>query len=598
MADFAPLWEHDFPGRLEDELDALKAEGVVPKIDQEWLGRGVLVLDFEWPLDQEILKLQAVFPDNYPWTRPEVYARELPGGRHVHPLSRGLCLIGRGTHRWLPDDHTLASLLKEQLPKIFSTAAAADDAEGVRDEDQQGEPAEAWWNGTTQTAPDSYCLIDSDWSVPPEHDHGTLTIQYVAAVEAGPRPRFRAYVDAVKDAKGKTLFRWGNGPLPPELRGKTTAINVPWARADKPPMPDAETPSNLGILAAMHPSFAKYGAEKLTGASPLIATMRCILYRTELGHRSYGDGWLFLLPFAHKRNARLLKVLVLRTFRAGTSDIGARVPAVASLRHQKVALFGLGAIGAPVAIDLARNGCGELRLGEFDIVEPGNTVRWPLGASAWGELKLDALASFIRREYPKTRIVPLAAQIGVSPALHDPCFDERRSVTAISRALDGIDLVIDMTAEQGINWILDEQCRKRGLPLINAHATPTLAGGVVARFLRREDDGCRMCLEYSWLDGTIPKPLGADAVDDDLIQLQPPGCNERTFTGASFDLNELSLEVVRLAVDTLSVPPSYPDQSRAHIVQFKEEDGHRMPPRWEGVHVRRHAKCRCHSPAS
>src|SRR6202043_3696948 len=112
-----------------------------------------------------------------------------------------------------------------------------------------------------------------------------------------------------------------------------------------------------------------------------------------------------------------------------------------------------------------------------------------------------------------------------------------------------------------INWILNDACVERGLPLINAHATPTLAGGVAARFLPGQSGGCRMCLDHAWLDGSMPQPVGANAAEDNFL-IQLPGCNGPTFSGANFDLNEISLEVVRLAVDTLSSSPSYPAGSR------------------------------------
>ncbi|WP_208611028.1 hypothetical protein, partial [Rhizobium tibeticum] len=57
---------------------------------------------------------------------------------------------------------------------------------------------------------------------------------------------------------------------------------------------------------------------------------------------------------------------------------------------------------------------------------------------------------------------------------------------------------------------------------------------------------------------------------------QPPGCAEPTFTGASFDRQELSLESVRLAVDVLS----HPDELKASVIHtLSLHDGvGRLPP--------------------
>jgi hypothetical protein len=166
----------------------------------------------------------------------------------------------------------------EKLPDIFATAAASDDSEAIRAEDQQGEPAEDWWNLTAHSWNDSFCLIDSAWRVPEEHDHGTLLIRYVAREVAGLRPRFRAYVDAVKDAEGRPLFQW-SGPLPADLRDKVMTMVVPWARAAEPPIPSSENP-DLRPLASSHPSFTRndrYGAQKLPNAPVANRTMKSLV---------------------------------------------------------------------------------------------------------------------------------------------------------------------------------------------------------------------------------------------------------------------------------------------------------------------------------
>jgi molybdopterin/thiamine biosynthesis adenylyltransferase len=54
--------------------------------------------------------------------------------------------------------------------------------------------------------------------------------------------------------------------------------------------------------------------------------------------------------------------------RDGESGLGHRVPAVAALRNAKVAVIGLGAIGSPIAIELARNGVGKLHVLDHDVV--------------------------------------------------------------------------------------------------------------------------------------------------------------------------------------------------------------------------------------
>ncbi|MCA6115261.1 ThiF family adenylyltransferase [Bradyrhizobium sp. WSM 1738] len=98
--------------------------------------------------------------------------------------------------------------------------------------------------------------------------------------------------------------------------------------------------------------------------------------------------------------------------RAGPSDLTSRAPQASALFNKKVCVIGTGAIGAPVAIDLARNGIKELRLLDSDIMEPGNSVRWPLGASAWGRSKVEALDAFIKSEFPYCDVHIIKASTG------------------------------------------------------------------------------------------------------------------------------------------------------------------------------------------
>src|SRR3546814_15154931 len=68
-----------------------------------------------------------------------------------------------------------------------------------------------------------------------------------------------------------------------------------------------------------------------------------------------------------------------RAARAGPTDLAARMPAAATLPDTSVIFFGLGAIGAPAAIELARAGLGKLTLVDHDIVEPATVRRWVYG---------------------------------------------------------------------------------------------------------------------------------------------------------------------------------------------------------------------------
>lgn len=138
------------------ELDAFKAESVDPRLDHDALQDRRLILDFEWPHEGDVLSLRAVYPDSYPFLRPQILLRDpapFRGRRHVAPEGT-ICLIGRDSRQWT-SSLTVPALLREKL---------ADALKANDNEDPQGEPAEVWWNGSP--ADDlPYCLIETTWDL-------------------------------------------------------------------------------------------------------------------------------------------------------------------------------------------------------------------------------------------------------------------------------------------------------------------------------------------------------------------------------------------------------------------------------------------------
>ncbi len=581
-----PSWLEKWPERLDYELKALEKAGASFKVDDAALESGYVALDLRWMLGERPVILRAVYPDEFPDLRPQVFAPDEPAGRHVHPWTHSVCLAGRGSENWSAN-MTLADLLSSKLQDALAASSNPGSEMAAAVEEHEGVPAEEWWNELS--IPGSYCLIDSGWSIDRAHSHGRLRLR-CSFVPNKESIVVRCLIDRVMAADDTVLAEWTQ-PIPEELRN-ASLITVPWARSEEEPLPRS-MPVDLEPLLKAHPIFSKYQPSPVFGTRAISrATCHCILYRTELAYREPGDGWLMMFNIIRQapKPGQIVPVerTVPRCLRAGKADLGFRVPAVAALRDKRIAIFGMGAIGAPIALEIARNGASELRLIDPDTVDPGITIRWPLGISAWGKPKIEAIAEEIARQYPSTRLVPLGLRVGSVPP---PGGEHSPANQTLGDALD-VDLVIDATAEIGVNRVLDERCRERALPLITCHATPTIEGGMVARHIYAPGQGCRTCLELGWRDRTIPEPLGTNATLDQLKQ--PPGCAERTFIGAGFDLVEVSLQVVRLAVDTLSNRPLYPAGSVANILGFRNEAGQPIPPVWCAHAIPRHPEC--HNP--
>ncbi|MER9508801.1 ThiF family adenylyltransferase [Mesorhizobium sp. M0579] len=586
-AQSVPRWEHRYPGRLRYELDALHAAGITPEIDRPALAAGRLSLTFDWPLDTATpLRLQAVFPDAYPHFRPQVFllaGLDPPPARHRSPIEGNLCLLGRDSRQWIPS-WSLYTLLEKQL---------ADSVRGTGEEDQQGEPAEYWWNNLGRNS-GSYCLIDSHWNLG-DTSQGTLQLRYIqdqivkVETENGTirSPAVKAYVEEVRAENGQVLYQWA-GPLPIDLADAKHQLEVAWVRSKDTILPEPQLDAQLKRLHQDY-SWLKRTRPRNYG-SGLKFDLCALVFPSELAFGETGLGWCFVMVFGHahgfepKKNkpAKSLCITALPVFRAGPGDIGWRVPGVAFLKEKRILVVGVGAVGAPVAIELARNGCRTLDLVEHDIVEPGNTIRWPLGADAWGQRKTDALQAFLARQYPATEVRSHSHFIGLAgQSLRDPGDDD-----ILDSLIRDADLVIDGSASHGVTTLLDDRCRSAAVPFISMSATPTLEGGTVVRHVR--ESGCPNCLLHAWHKHEIEPPPGQDAGDEALTQ--PAGCSERTFTGADYDLQELSLQAVRLAIDTLSGKAD--DGSVVQTLSFVDDERARCPPRWRVDPLPKHPDCR------
>ena len=90
-------------------------------------------------------------------------------------------------------------------------------------------------------------------------------------------------------------------------------------------------------------------------------------------------------------------------------------------------------------------------------------------------------------------------------------------------------------------------------------------------------------------DGTIPLP---PSLQQD--EVQAVGCGDPTFTGAGFDLVEVSLNAVRLAIATLCSghQGGYPEADWDVLtIAFRDEDGRLVPTQTIGHILKKHPAC-------
>ena len=278
-----------------------------------------------------------------------------------------------------------------------------------------------------------------------------------------------------------------------------------------------------------------------------------------------------------------------RAGRAGRDAVQERTPELRPLADKAVAVFGLGCVGAPSAMELARAAVGELRVLDHDHVDPATTGRWPFGLSVAGLYKAQVIPAVISRDYPSTRVRGIVHRLG---GVRAPEAGARSDGDVLREMTEGASLIYDATAELGVHHLLSDWALELGLPYVGVVGTQGGWGGKVFRVLPGKTEGCWMCYRLACEDGTIPEPPA-----DPKGTVQPVGCADPTFTGAGFDMAQVALTGVRVAVSTLcgGTAGGYPEAAWDVLhIAFRADDGTLIPPRFAEHTVKRHPQCpRC-----
>jgi len=604
-------WFVEHPELLERELDALSRAGLEVEVDEAARTRGVLRLRFSVPVPggdvrnspgegEDHLALTAVYPDSYPYFRPQVYAAGLSLPRHQHPFEKNLCLLPRPSQFWNPE-WTLAHYLAEQLPRVLSTGKIVDPEAIAADPDEQAEPISEFYAYERS----SHVLLDAsfvgpDFGTDPDLASGTISVGLPSRTVL---PAKMAALE-VRDGSGKLLSRVPDAVA----RAYTKVVQGTWYRLlQPPPVGDAQ-----GVGGWLLEHLRKQGRRVSVSRAGVpvqggkIRGVIGLAFPEEVEPGKMGWGWAFLVEITvrqtisplGKKGGKARKIPVHTRYLAPASRIGAnayqaRIPKLFSLRDRTLLVVGLGALGAPSALDFARAGVGCLRLLDFDTFDPATTVRWPMGIAAAGVGKHKALEQFITENYPYTAVEVIDHQFG-APRLgaEGEGLRWRPEWEVIAAALDGADLIYDASAEEGVSHLLSMLSRERGIPFVQVYGTRGAWGGLVMREVPGKTEGCWMCLQHAITDGTIVPPP-----EDPTGGVQPLGCGDPTFTGTSFDVLNVALAGVRMSVSTLcmGITGAYPEIDwDVGILEMVAKDGAPVAPAWRTSRLLRHAGCPYH----
>lgn len=562
-------WWDRYPERLEYELEALDLVEIRYKVDDAAKLAGQLRIT-AWPLiDGKPIEVEAIFPDLYPEFRFEVTSQELRLGRHQHRLGGNLCLIGRRTENW-DQRHTLAMYLTENLHDLVD---AVERGPGSVLEERQAEPESDYFTYEQDAA----VIVDGSWSVPDEVLAGTLVVGLLTPAMG--RTPLRGVVLEVRDANGAVLCR-AHPKLVAALQERPT-LTARWARLEGLPEAYGDAYAfreHLRVMTNVSPGRALLNPD----AANAVELVGALFPEEHQWPDERGDGWVFVVSQQTRIGKRgRIRRYFCRAERGGPQDVRSRIPDVHLLGDKCVAIFGLGALGGPIAQELGRVGLEGLHLNDPDRVDPGTSSRTPYSIFHGGTSKPTALGNIITNHMPFTEVKVWAHRVG---GVRHP--DAPHEMTVLDEILNGADLVVDATAEIGVQMALSRICAERKIPYVLVSATPGAWGGTVAHFLPGSADGCALC--WAW----------ARQSDDNLIppsapegEFQPPGCADPTFTGAGHDLLEVSMEAVRTVCDILQ--DRQPTRRNVAVCSLRDPaTGERTTPQWREARVPRHPDCR------
>jgi molybdopterin/thiamine biosynthesis adenylyltransferase len=569
-------WWQRFPGRLEAELKDFSDRGLDFELDEElFRAADRVLLRGKIEVDNDEIELEVLYPDLFPYMRPEVFAPGLGLTRHQNPRQENLCLLDRGTRNWLPSE-TGAWLVAERVPKLLHLYKEGGEAM-TAGEVPQGEPASVYFHSISGTAlyvPAPMLELDPDFRA----GSGQLCFMPVEAPSAVLRALLCELSVRTRNRKRKVLAK-AEEKVARRFGGES--LQIRWARLDERPA-GFEPDEVFAAADAVQAGFGKPPWQRVRDGEVAVTA---VVFPEEVRQGEMEDTWLFAVR-ARRRISGVIQegAYVARGERLTPEDLAARIPKLEAMPEAVVSQLGLGAIGAPLALEFARNQVGKLRLLEGDDVEAAQTVRWPFGLDAVGRPKLETLAQFVERNYPFTDVERFAHKFG-STAL-DRQGREENELDLLNRFLDGSSLVVDVTAERGVQQLVSDFSRERDLIQLYASATEGARGGHVALIVPGAG-GCWHCWKlHADHRETQEHPIPLPPLDESGT-VQPRGCASPTFTGASFDLLPIVAQTARVAAKALD--PNFAPASAVFVCSIPA-DGI-SPPRWEEYPVPVHRKC-------
>lgn len=576
-------WWKRWPGRLEAELEQFKVRRIEARQDMTEMTCGRVVIDARFAMtNAEKIPLRVVYPDTFPDLRFAVYAPSLKLRRHQAPFGGNLCLIGQASDNWRPSTMA-ADLIADRLPELIALVSAGG-AALLAAEDPQGEPVTAFYGYTMQGG---IIIPEAALHLPETATRGMFTIAFDGdpgwlRTEYGGAAIGTGLLVSVNDEKGQSLAE-AEPVLRERFRGPVW--RGAWVRC--PTYPPGEDASRFGDIVTRRVETSLRRTNNRHGKAQ--ALISAATFAEEVRQGEAGSAWVFRAEFVEstgRRGSRSLATLV-RGLRFSPSELAMRIPELKPLSGKTVSIVGVGALGAPIATELARAQTKVVRLLDHDFVDPAGGVRWTQSLEGAGAAKVFALRQTIERNLPYTSVEATQMRVGDASPVQRATPENK----VLDSFLEGAAMVIEATAYENVSRAIADKAQLANVPQIFVWGIDGY-GGVVARCLPGRT-GCYHCLSLAFANGTIPFPPAAS--DPDRLRVQPRGCADPTSTFSNAELMPLAGQATRLAFSMLSEdsPGSYPRFSKdVFVLSLRNPDGSFLDaPQWTAHSLEVNEQC-------
>lgn len=511
-------WFERDPARLDREVAAWREHGFT--LDGDAFRDGLVRFIGAVTHHDVSYRVRVDYPPGFPYQRPDVFLPDLtptPVDKHRTLVDGLLCLRG-----YLPDEWDSEDLGVDLLPDL-----------------------ETWLRGH----------LTGEW----DNEHRAADLSFLPRIGFRSilfEPEFQRRLDSSHGRLPAFEYVHGNNHVIHVTAGRPVfdgAIqrsddSIAYVQLQKAPLA-------LGHLFRQSETGGVAPGDVLTTLDHELPGTRATLEGYLRVHRRWREGTIVCLQFPLPGEAEprwVWEALVLHPQRGllpaqvnYSGDLFNRVRNeldTATLKDARALILGQGSIGAPVAIDLARAGVGNLTLLDVDFVAIGNLTRHPASIRHLGMPKTLAVRDLILERIPTANITAGIDGNPITNLYH--YYDQLRTLAADH------DVVAVCVGNDNLHQYLNEILLREHARAVYAWVYLDAAAGRVVRVLP-DSTGCMSCLNL-WI-AENPERLGiTPRIPTDINKLPLDyGCNTPAVPGSGFDTTRIALAQTRMVLQLL-----------------------------------------------